>query len=77
MPFTDSTFSGRELARVKQQTQVQRPPLWPKATAADNPNGLNWDLLIDLANRKGEARLDFAQFVRVNKDPGERHMCCR
>jgi uncharacterized protein with NAD-binding domain and iron-sulfur cluster len=76
-PFTDPAFPARELARVKAQAleflRSSVRPLWPKATAANNPEGLNWDTLVDLAGRKGEARLD-GQFIRVNIDPGERYV---
>jgi uncharacterized protein with NAD-binding domain and iron-sulfur cluster len=47
--------------------------LWPHATSPNNPNGLNWELLIDPQNRPGEVRFD-AQFWRANIDPSERYV---
>ncbi len=47
--------------------------LWPNATRPDNPNGLNWDKLIDPKNQQGEARFD-SQFWRANIDPSERYV---
>jgi uncharacterized protein with NAD-binding domain and iron-sulfur cluster len=76
-PFTDPAFPESQLRRAEDvslnflQTSVR--PLWPRATAADNPNGLCWDWLVDRQNRRGPDRLD-AQFVRVNIDPGERYV---
>jgi uncharacterized protein with NAD-binding domain and iron-sulfur cluster len=76
-PFTDPKFPESQLQRVKEaslnflQTSVR--PLWPAATAVDNPNGLRWDCLVDLANRQGVARLA-GQFFRANIDPGERYV---
>jgi len=47
--------------------------LWPDATRPDNPQGLNWDLLVDLQNRKGIERFK-AQYWRVNINPSERYV---
>ena len=46
--------------------------LWPKATNPANPKGLDFNVLIDLKNRQGQARLD-SQFWRANIDPSERY----
>jgi uncharacterized protein with NAD-binding domain and iron-sulfur cluster len=47
--------------------------LWPRATAAGDPAGLDWDLLVDPGGGEGEARYD-AQFWRANLDPSERYV---
>ncbi len=47
-------------------------PLWPGATRPDNPLGIDWDLLIDLEDRKGAERMK-AQYVRANAGPVERY----
>jgi uncharacterized protein with NAD-binding domain and iron-sulfur cluster len=47
--------------------------LWPDATRADNPHGLDWKTLVDSEERQGEARLD-AQFFRANVDASERYV---
>jgi len=73
-PFTDHAFPGRELARYRQlargflNQQVQ--DLWPNASADD---GFMWELLVDLQNQRGPARLD-SQYTRVNLDPTERYV---
>ncbi|MCF4969648.1 NAD(P)-binding protein [Nostoc sp. CMAA1605] len=47
--------------------------LWPDATQPKNPQGLNWDLLVDFQNRQGVERFQ-AQYWRVNIDPSERYV---
>jgi uncharacterized protein with NAD-binding domain and iron-sulfur cluster len=75
-PFSNPNFPATQLQRVKQislnflQTSVRA--LWPDATSTNNPSGLNWEYLVDLRNRQGQARLD-AQFFRANIDPSERY----
>jgi uncharacterized protein with NAD-binding domain and iron-sulfur cluster len=44
--------------------------LWPGAQAPQNPHGLDFDKLVDLENRKGDARLAFQSF-RANSGPIE------
>lgn len=43
------------------------------ATQSKNPQGLNWDLLIDFQNRQGVERFK-AQYWRVNINPSERYV---
>ncbi|AFZ56040.1 NAD(P)-binding protein [Anabaena cylindrica FACHB-243] len=47
--------------------------LWPNATLPNNPQGLNWDLLIDYQNRQGVERFK-AQYWRININPTERYV---
>ncbi|GAB4291949.1 MAG: NAD(P)-binding protein [Oscillatoriaceae cyanobacterium] len=47
--------------------------LWPKATTQDNPNGLDWNLLVDLEEEQGEQRF-YSQFWRINITPSERYV---
>jgi uncharacterized protein with NAD-binding domain and iron-sulfur cluster len=47
--------------------------LWPNATLPNNPQGLNWDLLIDYQNREGVERFQ-AQYWRININPTERYV---
>lgn len=47
--------------------------LWPKATTKENPNGLNWNLLVDLEDEQGEQRF-YSQFWRINITPSERYV---
>lgn len=47
--------------------------LWPDATLPENPQGLNWDLLVDFQNRQGVERFD-AQYWRININPTERYV---
>jgi uncharacterized protein with NAD-binding domain and iron-sulfur cluster len=74
-PGTDPAFPDRENQRVYQNmldfllTSVR--PLWPPA--ADGAGALNWDLLVDLDDRQGPARLN-SQFCRGNIDPCERYV---
>jgi len=44
--------------------------LWPGVQSPTNPHGLDFDALVDLENRKGEARLAFQSF-RANAGPIE------
>ena len=63
--------------QINQQTfnflQNQIGHLWPKSTTAENPQGLDWDLLMDLQNQTGEKRFH-SQYWRVNIDPSERYI---
>ncbi len=47
--------------------------LWPKATTPENPQGLNWNLLVDLENREGEERFD-AQYWQAGINPSDRYV---
>lgn len=48
-------------------------PLWPNATTKENPQGLDWNLLVDLEDEQGEQRFN-SQFWRINIDPSERYV---
>jgi uncharacterized protein with NAD-binding domain and iron-sulfur cluster len=48
-------------------------PLWPRATRADRPGGLDYELLVDRAGRPGVSRLD-GQYVRANVNPSDRYV---
>jgi uncharacterized protein with NAD-binding domain and iron-sulfur cluster len=76
-PFSDADFPRREHERVRVHAVDwlgrHVGHLWPRATAPDRPEGLDWSLLVDPQGRAGEARLD-AQFWRANIDPTERYV---
>jgi len=46
--------------------------LFPACTTSEHPKGLNPDVLIDLQNREGQARIN-GQYWRANIDPSERY----
>ena len=48
-------------------------PLWKDATDPDNPEGVNWNILIDPDKRSGSERLKY-QLLKVNIDPSERYV---
>jgi uncharacterized protein with NAD-binding domain and iron-sulfur cluster len=76
-PPSDHDYPRRALAAYKESARTWLKhaikPLWPLATLTDDPNQLNWDLLVDPQRRRGEQRLD-SQFLRVNIDPCERYV---
>jgi len=76
-PFTDPQFPASQLERVRMQglnfLQTSVRPLWPLATSPENPEGLDWQWLVDPNGGSGEARVD-AQYFRANIDPGERYV---
>lgn len=47
--------------------------LWPEATTKQNPQGLDWNLLVDPENRTGQDRFN-SQFWRINISPSERYV---
>lgn len=73
-PYTDHAFPSRELAAYKQQARQfldeRVKDLWPNAVTGDH---FMWELLVDLTNQRGPARLD-SQYTRVNLDPTERYV---
>ncbi len=78
-PPTDHEFPLANFCNVKKDSleflRHHIQPLWPNATRPDgtNPDALDWNLLIDLENRQGEARFD-GQYWRLNADPTERYV---
>lgn len=72
--FNDPSVPGKALEKVKQNTlaylKTLSHHLWPNTSPENNPADFNWDLLIDPAGHKGQARFD-QQFFRVNIDPSE------
>jgi uncharacterized protein with NAD-binding domain and iron-sulfur cluster len=74
-PGTDPTFPAREHARVRQNALTfikhDLPVLFPNTRRG--VGSFNWDMLVDLDDRKGEERLD-AQYFRANIDPSARYV---
>ncbi|MFL7837804.1 MAG: oxygenase MpaB family protein [Candidatus Promineifilaceae bacterium] len=75
---SDHDFPWQQFERVKMNSlqflNGYVRPLWPKAAGSpDHPDGLNWDLLVDLQEREGEGRFD-GQFWRANIDPSEHYV---
>jgi uncharacterized protein with NAD-binding domain and iron-sulfur cluster len=74
-PFSDHAFPTVELGRYAEivfdfmQTKVGE--LWPNASRG--PEGFKWELLVDLKDQSGPARLQ-SQYLRVNIDPTERYV---
>ncbi|MBB3210305.1 uncharacterized protein with NAD-binding domain and iron-sulfur cluster [Rhodopirellula rubra] len=76
-PPNDCEFVKKQTADVRSNayklvTEHIRP-FWPNAAQANNPNALNWDVLVDSAGGSGEARFD-AQYFRANIAPTERYV---
>ena len=73
-PFSDHAFPARELGRYQAMARrflderIQH--LWPNAVAS---NEFMWELLVDLQDQRGAARLS-SQYTRVNIDPTERYV---
>ena len=73
-PYSDQDFPSTQLARYRElvvrflEQDVQE--LWPNVMG---PNGFRWDLLVDLSEQEGRARLG-SQYLRVNIDPTERYV---
>jgi uncharacterized protein with NAD-binding domain and iron-sulfur cluster len=73
-PLEDHEFPARELAAYQ---AIVRPfmderlrELWPNAAT---PHEFMWELLVDLQDQRGPARLG-SQYTRVNIDPTERYV---
>jgi uncharacterized protein with NAD-binding domain and iron-sulfur cluster len=47
--------------------------IWPEATAPNNPNGLNYDLLLAPDCARGKERFD-SQYWRINADPWQQYV---
>lgn len=73
-PFDDHGFPARQLAEYRRMAQTfleeRVKELWPNAAAGDS---FMWELLVDLRDERGPARLD-SQYSRVNIDPTERYV---
>jgi uncharacterized protein with NAD-binding domain and iron-sulfur cluster len=78
-PFTDPGFPAAQEDRVRQQAveflQTSVGPLWKGGTSPENPQGLDWNLLVAPAGVSGADRFDH-QFWRANIDPSERYVLC-
>ena len=78
-PPGDHDFPDQQAERVKQNTidllNKYIGGLWPAAVKAmaTHPGGFNWELLVDPADEKEEARFS-SQFWRANVDPSERYV---
>ncbi|WP_414753478.1 NAD(P)-binding protein [Anabaena sp. CCY 9910] len=76
-PQTEYDFPAKAQKTVEQQAinflNNHIGHLWPNATHPKNPQGLNWDLLVDFQNRQGAERFQ-AQYWRINIDPSERYV---
>ena len=49
------------------------PTLWPNIRDSQESDSLNWNLLVDPQNKKGEERFN-AQFWRANVEPSDRYV---
>jgi uncharacterized protein with NAD-binding domain and iron-sulfur cluster len=76
-PASDHAFPDQEQKKIAESAinflENNIGHLWPDATRPDNPQGLNWELLVDLQNRKGIERFK-SQYWRVNINPSERYV---
>lgn len=76
-PRTDYHFPTQEQEKIKQYTihfmNNQIGHLWPNATTTENPQGLDWNLLVDYEDRQGVERLE-SQYWRINIYPSERYV---
>jgi uncharacterized protein with NAD-binding domain and iron-sulfur cluster len=48
-------------------------PLWPRATLPSQPDALDFGLLVDRQDRKGEARIE-SQYLRASVNPSDRYV---
>ncbi len=76
-PQSDSQFPRREQEKIDQTAiyflENNIGYLWPDATTPENPQGLNWNLLIDSNDSEGVNRFS-AQYWRINITPTERYV---
>ncbi len=74
-PFSDHEFPARILAEAIETQEKFLNELiyryWPQAI--NQNGGFNWDLLVDLLDQEGKARLS-SQYSRVNISPSERYV---
>ena len=76
-PQDDSQFPRREQEKIA-QTAIHFMKnhigyLWPDATTPENPQGLDWNLLVAPNNLQGENRF-YSQWWRINIYPTERYV---
>jgi uncharacterized protein with NAD-binding domain and iron-sulfur cluster len=73
----DSQFPSKRQEEINQEAisflQKDIGYLWPKATTEANPQGLDWNLLVDPNNSEGENRFN-SQYWRININPTERYV---
>ena len=73
-PASDSSFPAQCYETVKKNAMKNLTEdiynLWP---AVATKGEFNWDILVDIHDKKGEARFD-SQFWRANIDPSERYV---
>jgi uncharacterized protein with NAD-binding domain and iron-sulfur cluster len=76
-PFSEKGFPERETQRAKEKAlwhlRTNMRFLWPQGTAPDNPDSVDWSILIDPENRRGEQRFDY-HYWRANFEPTERYV---
>jgi uncharacterized protein with NAD-binding domain and iron-sulfur cluster len=76
-PVNDPNYPAQQQAAVLQNAttflSTGVKPWFPNAAQADNPDALDWNVLVDPKNGTGLARLD-SQFIHVNIDPSERYV---
>ncbi|MBP9204032.1 MAG: NAD(P)-binding protein [Kofleriaceae bacterium] len=77
-PRSDHGYAQRQDARVRahveQWLDTEVGALWPKATRADNPRGLDWDLLVAPGQAaRGPARID-TQYWLATLNPSDRYV---
>lgn len=76
--FTEFGFPERVLENVQGQAvsflNTSIGHFWPKGTRKDNPQGLDWNLLVDDVNNGSGIERFYAQFWRVNISPSERYV---
>jgi uncharacterized protein with NAD-binding domain and iron-sulfur cluster len=73
----DPDFPAKQKARVKATAfdwlTKNTGHIWPRAVSPPGSEALDWELLTDLHNRAGPARLD-AQYWRANVNPSDRYV---
>ncbi len=76
-PFSDPSYAASQELQTRDRAthflQSQIRPLWPKGGTPENPDGLDWNLLVDPKLAQGEARFE-SQYWRANVEPTERYV---
>jgi uncharacterized protein with NAD-binding domain and iron-sulfur cluster len=70
---TQEKVTARAKAQAIEFLKTHIRHLWPKATQNPKSPVLNWEVLVDMENRTGEARFD-SQYWRGNFQPSERYV---